>query len=212
MNGGAARDGACAPGRPALHDARGYIPAGCAARATAAPDSVTIRPDGKKSGCGCSPRSSGLCPISLFRGKLPVSGTRQVPNAAFGTAFSAYRQIEIAVSGNLSEQNRNRRRTDHGKSLQKGRLLWGFVAHCPPPFFLKTQRFIQCGWFQNRRVNEYLAKAASHRKGYGRFVKEFDIQFVDGDWPCLFAALGINQSSLEAWFESFETLSPEDAV
>jgi len=60
--------------------------------------------------------------------------------------------------------------------------------------------------------DDYRAKAASHRNAYGDPVEEYEIQFIDGDNPRLFKALGVNQASLKEWFDEFEDMDETDAI
>lgn len=59
---------------------------------------------------------------------------------------------------------------------------------------------------------DYLEKVATHRNAYGHPVEEYEIQFIDGDNHTLFAAIGVNQANLKAWFDQFEDLTEEQAV
>jgi hypothetical protein len=43
-------------------------------------------------------------------------------------------------------------------------------------------------------------------------VEEFEIQFIDGDDSALFNACGINQSSLDTWFDVIELLSEAEML
>lgn len=71
---------------------------------------------------------------------------------------------------------------------------------------------ISASGFYFSTYDEYLAKAASHRNAHGQLVEEYEIQFIDGDYPRLFAALGVNQANLADWFESFEAMADDEAV
>lgn len=61
-------------------------------------------------------------------------------------------------------------------------------------------------------MDEYRAKAATHRNAYGEPVEEYEIQFIDGDNCSLFQAIGVNQANPELWFEHFEDMDDEEAV
>ena len=61
-------------------------------------------------------------------------------------------------------------------------------------------------------LEDYQAKAATHRNDYGLPVEEYEIQYIDGDAAILFNALEVNQATLELWFEQFEDLDGEDVV
>ncbi|MEL6257053.1 MAG: antirestriction protein ArdA [Bacteroidota bacterium] len=61
-------------------------------------------------------------------------------------------------------------------------------------------------------LKEYLEKAEKHTNTYGQKVEEFEIQFIDGDYPELFRELKINQANLHIWFEYFEELEEEKAL
>ena len=71
---------------------------------------------------------------------------------------------------------------------------------------------ITASGFYFSTYDEYLAKAASHCNAYGQHVEEYDIQFIDGDYPRLFSALGVNQANLASWFEHFEAMADDDAI
>jgi hypothetical protein len=61
-------------------------------------------------------------------------------------------------------------------------------------------------------LEDYQAKAATHRNEYGQPVEEYMIQYIDGDAAPLFNALEVTQATLELWFAQFEELDGEDAV
>ena len=61
-------------------------------------------------------------------------------------------------------------------------------------------------------LEEYQEKAEKHRNIYGEPVEEYEIQFIDGDYPQLFRELEINQANLDQWFEHFEGLEEEKAL
>lgn len=56
--------------------------------------------------------------------------------------------------------------------------------------------------------DEYSQRAAGCADSFGNVVEEFEIQFIDGDEgdAQLFAALGVDQASLSAWFDRVEDL------
>ena len=60
--------------------------------------------------------------------------------------------------------------------------------------------------------DDYTAKAAAHRNEYGEPVEEYEIQFIDGENYVLFNALGVNQATLNRWFEEYEELEGEALV
>lgn len=61
-------------------------------------------------------------------------------------------------------------------------------------------------------LDEYAEKAAANTNFFGQPVEEYEIQFIDGDYPELFRELSIDQGSLHTWFEHFESLSETDAL
>ncbi|MEQ9087087.1 MAG: antirestriction protein ArdA [Pontimonas sp.] len=66
--------------------------------------------------------------------------------------------------------------------------------------------------FYFTNLEDYQAKAATHRNDYGQPVEEYEIQYIDGEAAPLFNALEVNQVTLALWFEQFEDLDGEDAV
>ncbi len=55
-------------------------------------------------------------------------------------------------------------------------------------------------------LEDYQSKSESHLDSYGNLVEEFEIQFIDGDDAALFEACGMNQSTLNSWFDEIEFL------
>ncbi|MEM8896931.1 MAG: hypothetical protein AAGC85_02460, partial [Bacteroidota bacterium] len=55
-------------------------------------------------------------------------------------------------------------------------------------------------------LGEYQEKSAKHTNIYGQPVEEYEIQFIEGDYPDLFRALAVSQSTLHLWFEHFESM------
>ena len=70
---------------------------------------------------------------------------------------------------------------------------------------------INANGFYFSTLEEYQEKAEKHTNIYGQPVEEFEIQFIDGDYPELFRELEINQANLNIWFEYFEELEEEQA-
>lgn len=66
--------------------------------------------------------------------------------------------------------------------------------------------------FYFTNYEEYQTLAASHVNEYGEPVEEYEIQFIDGDYPALFRSLEINQANLELWFEHFEEMNEEEMI
>lgn len=81
-----------------------------------------------------------------------------------------------------------------------------------PNIYHATPYDISATGFYFTTLDEYRAKAASHRNAYGQQVEEFEIQFIDGDNAHLFGAIGIHQGNLALWFEQFEDLTDDQAV
>ena len=71
---------------------------------------------------------------------------------------------------------------------------------------------INANGFYFSTLEEYKEKAEKHTNIYGQKVEEFEIQFIEGDYPELFRELGINQANLNLWFEYFEELEGEQAI
>lgn len=71
---------------------------------------------------------------------------------------------------------------------------------------------INANGFYFSTLEEYQEKAEKHTNIYGEPVEEFEIQFIDGDYPGLFRELEINQANLNIWFEYFEELEEEKAI
>jgi antirestriction protein len=65
-------------------------------------------------------------------------------------------------------------------------------------------------YFEN--YDQYQAKAAKLRNGYGDPVEEFEIQFIDGERiDCdLAQAIGINQANLVQYFDAVEDWNEDD--
>ena len=61
-------------------------------------------------------------------------------------------------------------------------------------------------------LEEYQEKAEKHTNIYGESVEEYEIQFIDGEYPELFRELEINQANLDQWFEHFEDMEEEEAL
>ena len=59
---------------------------------------------------------------------------------------------------------------------------------------------------------DYEVKANMHVDRYGNLVKEFEIQFIDGDYAQLFAACGISQANLDKWFDNIEILQDSEKL
>jgi len=53
---------------------------------------------------------------------------------------------------------------------------------------------------------DYEAKATTARDRFGNKVEEFEIDYIDGDNPALFAAVGVNQATLGRWFEQLDDI------
>jgi len=56
----------------------------------------------------------------------------------------------------------------------------------------------------------YVEQSENLQDEYGNLVEEFEIDFIDGDLPCLFKACEINQCTLELWFDRIETLNESE--
>jgi antirestriction protein len=61
---------------------------------------------------------------------------------------------------------------------------------------------------------EYAGKVADLRNSHGEPVEEFEIQFIDGDGidGQLFAALGVHQGNIGAYFNAVEEWDKDDKV
>lgn len=57
---------------------------------------------------------------------------------------------------------------------------------------------------------DYEAKVAAAVDDHGSPVEEFEIQYIDGDDHELFAAVGVTQARLAAWFELLEELDADE--
>lgn len=59
---------------------------------------------------------------------------------------------------------------------------------------------------------EYQAKTENHVNKYGDPVEEYEIQFIDGNDCELFAACGIDQCTIELWFDTVELLDDNEKI
>ena len=66
--------------------------------------------------------------------------------------------------------------------------------------------------FYFQTYEEYLEKSGALLNAYGQKVEEFEIQFIDGDLAELFNACRIDQSTLEIWFNTIESLSHNEQL
>lgn len=66
--------------------------------------------------------------------------------------------------------------------------------------------------FYFETYEEYLEKSEALLNAYGHKVEEFEIQFSDGDLAELFNACRIDQSTLEIWFNTIESLSHNEQL
>lgn len=66
--------------------------------------------------------------------------------------------------------------------------------------------------FYFESLEEYTEKSEALLNAYGQKVEEFEIQFIDGDLAELFNACSIDQSTLEIWFNTIESLSHNEQL
>jgi len=59
-------------------------------------------------------------------------------------------------------------------------------------------------------LDDYEAKYEANKDVFGAPVEEYEIQFIDGAGAELFNALGIDQSTLELWFDRAEDLDKNE--
>ena len=60
--------------------------------------------------------------------------------------------------------------------------------------------------------DEFITKMEGLTDSYGAPVEEFEIQFIDGDDYKLFEAAGINQATINTWFEEIEPLTDDEKL
>ena len=66
--------------------------------------------------------------------------------------------------------------------------------------------------FYFESITDYKTKSENHLDCFGNLVKEFEIQFIDGEDAELFNACGIEQSNLNIWFDDIEFMHDADKV
>jgi hypothetical protein len=71
---------------------------------------------------------------------------------------------------------------------------------------------IDAAGFYFENMANYQSKSEKHLDRFGNLVEEFEIQFIDGDDAELFAACGINQASLNTWFDDIELMQDFEKV
>jgi len=98
-------------------------------------------------------------------------------------------------------KDRGSRRT----SFQSSRLVCQSTYKMSPsyyahPYDSSAEGFYFSCW------EEYEVKAENNCNNLGLPVEEYEIQYIDGDLPKLFASLEISQATLCLWFDHFEHL------
>jgi hypothetical protein len=64
--------------------------------------------------------------------------------------------------------------------------------------------------FSFTSADEYTTKQEALRDRFGAPVEEFEIQFIDGDDSKLFEACRIDQTNLDTWFDTIESLDRQE--